>query len=178
MTSWMRGGVVALVLAALAACGETAAPTAGAPSLSRGAVTPTKPAEGSTIVAIAAGNPNFSTLVAAVVRAGFVEALSAKGQRTVFAPTNAAFAKLGLTAANINTVPIDVLQNILLYHVAPGARLAADVVASESIRMANGERTVISLRADGSYIDESKIIGTDIVATNGVVHVIDAVLMP
>ena len=178
MTSWRRGGVAVVMAAALAACGDVTAPTAEAPALSRGAVTPTKPAAGPTIVAIAASNPEFSTLVAAVVRAGFVEALSAKGQRTVFAPTNAAFAQLGLTAANIDAVPVATLQRILLYHVAPGAREAAEVLESETIRMANGGRTTIGVRPDGAYINDSRIVATDVRASNGIVHVIDAVLMP
>ena len=178
MTSWMRGGVVVMAIGVLAACGDVTAPVSDAPALSRGAVRPTKPADAPTIVTIAAGDPRFTTLVAAVQAAGFVEALSAKGQRTVFAPTNEAFAKLGLDAGNVGALPVSVLQDILLYHVAPGAREAAEVLDSESIRMANGDRATISIRADGAYIDDSRIVATDIRASNGVIHVIDAVLLP
>jgi uncharacterized surface protein with fasciclin (FAS1) repeats len=187
MEQWSRKWMAAPLAAAMAvlgACAETTAPVGPADaSLSRGAVTPTKPASGQTIVAIAAGNPAFTTLVAAVTCPGFdgalATALSAKGQRTVFAPTNAAFAKLGLNAGNVCTaLPLATLQDILLYHVAPGARLAADVVASETIRMANGDRTTITVNAQGAFINQSKITATDIVASNGVIHVIDTVLLP
>ena len=129
------------------------------------------------------GSPAFTTLVAAVTCPGFdgaiATALSATGQRTVFAPTNVAFAKLGLNAGNVcAALPLATLQDILLYHVAPGARLAADVVASETIRMANGERTTITVNAEGAFINQSRITATDIVASNGVIHVIDTVLLP
>ena len=180
---WMMAPIVAAV-AVLGACSDTTAPASPADAaLSRGAVTPTKPAGGQTIVAIAAGDARFTTLVAAVTCPGFdgaiVQALAAKGQRTVFAPTNDAFAKLGLNAGNVcSALPLATLQDILLYHVAPGARLAADVVASETIRMANGDRTTITVNGQGAFIDQSRILITDIVASNGVIHAIDTVLLP
>ena len=138
-----------------------------------------QPAGGNTIVAIAAGNPDFSTLVAAVQCTGLVPALSRRGQLTVFAPTNAAFAKLGLDASNVcSALPKAALTNILLYHVAHGARYAQDVVASSRIRMLNGEFTRISLRGGSAFINNAQIVAVDIQASNGVIHVLDSVLMP
>jgi transforming growth factor-beta-induced protein len=129
-------------------------------------------------LAVNAESGEFSTLIAAVVTAGLVETLSANGQRTVFAPTDAAFAALGLNAGNIGTLPLDALRNILLYHVATGRRDAGSVVTSSQIRMANGKFTKISLTGEGAFINDSKIIVTDVMAGNGIIHVIDAVLLP
>jgi uncharacterized surface protein with fasciclin (FAS1) repeats len=120
----------------------------------------------------------FSTLLAAVVRAGLVDALSATGQRTVFAPTDAAFAQAGLTSANIGTVPVETLTDILLYHVAPGRLLAANVVSVSQLTMANGGVAQIRLQGGVAYIDDARILATDVEATNGVIHVIDAVILP
>jgi uncharacterized surface protein with fasciclin (FAS1) repeats len=138
---------------------------------------------GPTIVDVAlsvnAESGEFSTLIAAVLAAGLADELSAKGQRTVFAPTDAAFAALGLNAGNIGTaLSREALTNILLYHVSPGRREAASVVTSTRLRMANKRFTFVSLRADGAYINDSRIVATDVMAANGIIHVIDAVLLP
>ena len=132
-------------------------------------------------VAAAAANPGeFKTLVAAVLAAdpAVVATLSKQRQLTVFAPTDAAFAKLGLDAASVGTLPKGALTQILLYHVAPGARYAADVVDSSRIRTLEGSALSVSIRAGAAYVDDSKIVATDIKASNGVIHVIDTVLMP
>jgi uncharacterized surface protein with fasciclin (FAS1) repeats len=129
-------------------------------------------------LAVNAETGEFSTLIAAVVEAGLVESLSANGQRTVFAPTDAAFAKLGLDAANIGTLPLDALRDILLYHVTAGRRDASSVVGSKQIRMANGKFTTISVTTDGVFINDSPISATDVLAGNGIIHVIEAVLLP
>jgi hypothetical protein len=123
------------------------------------------------------GVGEFSTLIAAVVSADLVKALSAVGQRTVFAPTDAAFGALGLDASNVGDLPKDVLESILLYHVAPGRRYAADVVSSDRIRMSNGGVTTIRVENGAAYINDSQIVVTDVEASNGVIHVIDAVLL-
>ena len=137
-----------------------------------------------TIVQIAAGNPDFSTLVAAVTCTGLVPALNGTTKYTVFAPTNEAFAKLNLNASNVCSVPN--LKNILLYHVAPGTRLASSVVPKEA-----GDRNRIkTLLAHQSFGvshwgvirttsgGTSKITKANIRASNGVIHVIDTVLIP
>jgi uncharacterized surface protein with fasciclin (FAS1) repeats len=139
-------------------------------------------ARGATIVDVAlavnAETGEFSTLIAAVVSADLVGALSAVGQRTVFAPTDEAFGKLGLNAGNIGDLDKAALTNILLYHVANGRREAADVVSSKQIRMLNGQFTKISVTAEGAFIDDAKIIGVNVPASNGIIHIIDSVLLP
>ena len=178
--SWI---VVGLVAISSIACSEPAtAPMMAGDAEEARATASQRPAESPTVVEVAmavnAQTGEFSTLIAAVVSAELAEALSAVGQRTIFAPTDAAFGALGLDADNIGGLPQDVLRNILLYHVAPGRRYAADVVSSDRIRMANGGFTEISLKNDGAYINDSKIVTTDVEASNGVIHIIDAVLLP
>lgn len=130
------------------------------------------------IVEIAVANPDFSTLVAAVIAADLVEALSADDQLTVFAPTNAAFAELGLTAENVGSLPKDALTDILLYHVTPGRRGALSVLFSKRIRMLNGDRTRTRLTREGLFINDARIVDVNISARNGIIHVIDGVLLP
>ena len=143
---------------ALTGCSEENNPT-GVSSVDK-----VKPSERTTIVdvalAINADSGEFSTLIAAILAADLAGALSGNGQLTVFAPTDAAFAKLDLNADNIGDLPSADLTNILLYHVAKGRRMAEDVVASEQIRMLNGGRTTIKLMDGNAYINESMIVGS------------------
>ena len=135
------------------------------------------------IVDVAAANSNFTYLVAAVQRAGLVEALSGAGPLTVFAPTNQAFIDAGFpTIASIQAAPPAALIPILTYHVAAGRVFSSDLSDGQMLTMLSGGTTTILL-ANGAQIDgassaPSNIIQTDIVATNGVVHVIDRVLLP
>jgi uncharacterized surface protein with fasciclin (FAS1) repeats len=136
-----------------------------------------------TIVEIAVSDPdNFSTLVAAVQQAGLVDALDGNRHYTVFAPTDDAFAAIGLNAGNIDTVPAAELKNILLYHVTNGDRNSQSVIPADSIRMANGERTFPQLTSEGAFIEgansTAEIVIPDVNASNGVIHVIDTVLLP
>jgi uncharacterized surface protein with fasciclin (FAS1) repeats len=142
-----------------------------------------KPANAPTIVDVALSvnedTGEFSTLIAAVVETGLVDALSARGQRTVFAPTDAAFAELGLNADNIgDALDADALRNILLYHVANGSRDAADVTSSDRIRMLNGGFNFITLDGTDAFIGDAQIIQPNVQASNGIIHVIDGVLLP
>jgi transforming growth factor-beta-induced protein len=131
------------------------------------------------IVEIAVGNPDFSILVAALQKANLVEALSAPGPFTVFAPTNAAFEKLlgelGITAEQLLDSPD--LASILLYHVAEGAVKAEQAVALGTIKTLNGASVRVTEHG-GVLINKSKVITADIEASNGVIHVIDTVLIP
>lgn len=120
----------------------------------------------------------FDTLIAAAVCTNLVKPLDRKQGITVFAPTDAAFAKLGLDEHNICDIPRKTLTNILLYHVAKGTLTSGDVVSMESIKMANRQYTTISVTDSGVFINESQIIAVDVMADNGVIHVIDAVLLP
>jgi transforming growth factor-beta-induced protein len=120
----------------------------------------------------------FSTLLAAVETAGLVESLFGKAQRTVFAPTDEAFAAIGLDADSVRDLDREALTDILGFHMTDGRLAAADVLERKQINMFNDRLTLISLKESGAYIENSRIISTDIVATNGIIHIIDSVLLP
>ena len=131
------------------------------------------------LVAIAAGDKNFSTLVAAVKAAGLVEALNGDGPFTIFAPTNEAFAKLpaGTVESLLKPENKAKLVSILTYHVVPAKVMATDVKTGEA-KTLQGSTLEIKV-ADGTVmIDKAKVIKTDIVGSNGVIHVIDSVILP
>jgi transforming growth factor-beta-induced protein len=134
-----------------------------------------------TIAEIAAGDENFSTLVAALEAAGLVEVFAGEGQFTVFAPTNDAFAALPEgTVEALLADPEGDLTNILLYHVVEGVVLAETVVTLDAATTLLGEDVTITVTEDGRILlnDSVEVIITDIIASNGVIHVIDAVLLP
>jgi uncharacterized surface protein with fasciclin (FAS1) repeats len=130
------------------------------------------------IVDIAAEDGRFTTLVAAVEAAGLVDALKGEGPLTVFAPTDDAFAALpeGTVDALLNDIPA--LSNILLYHVVEGKVMAADVVELTSAMTLQGQYLDIQVMDGKVMIDNAQVIITDIEASNGVIHVIDAVVLP
>lgn len=132
------------------------------------------------IVEIAAGNDDFSTLVAAVKAAGLVEVLSGEGPYTVFAPTNEAFAKLpeGTVESLLKPENKDQLVAVLTYHVVPGKVMAADVVKLDSATTVQGSSVSIAAGDDGVTVDAANVVATDIAASNGVIHVIDTVILP
>ena len=132
------------------------------------------------IVEIAAGNPDFSTLVAALQAADLVDALSGDGPFTVLAPTNEAFAKLpaGTVETLLKPENKDKLVAILTYHVVPGKAMAADVVKLTEVTSLEGDTIAIVASEAGVTVDDANVVATDIVASNGVIHVIDAVIMP
>jgi uncharacterized surface protein with fasciclin (FAS1) repeats len=131
------------------------------------------------VVEIAAGNKDFSTLVAAVKAAGLAETLSGKGPFTVFAPTDAAFAKLpkGTVEDLLKPENKAKLAAILTYHVVGAKVMAADVKPGK-VKTVNGKEFEVKV-ADGKVtVDGATVVKTDIVGTNGVIHVIDAVILP
>ena len=130
------------------------------------------------IVDIAAGNKDFSTLVAAVKAADLVDTLKSDGPFTVFAPTNDAFAKLpkGTVETLLKPENKAKLVKILTYHVVPGKVMAADVKAGK-VKTASGDKLTISTDG-GVMVDKAKVVKTDIEASNGVIHVIDSVVIP
>jgi transforming growth factor-beta-induced protein len=164
--------LVQAALAALLAIGVVAGPVAARTAPSGSIV--------DTALAVNAQSGEFSTLVAAVLAAdpAVLARLSRTGQVTVFAPTDAAFAKLGLNAGNVGSLPQGTLTQILLYHVAHGARDAADVVSSDRIRTLQGGFLHVSLHDGGAYVNDSRILMTDIRTSNGIIHVVDSVLLP
>ncbi len=132
------------------------------------------------IVEIASGNPDFSTLVAALTAADLVGALSGDGPFTVFAPTNEAFAKLpaGTVETLLKPENKDKLTAILTYHVVSGKVTAADVVKLTEAKSLQGDTIAITVANGGVKVDDANVVMTDIEASNGVIHVIDAVIMP
>jgi uncharacterized surface protein with fasciclin (FAS1) repeats len=136
------------------------------------------PQEMKNIVEIASSDDRFDTLVAALSAAELVETLQGDGPFTVFAPTDDAFAKLPEGTVDGLLQDIPTLKNILLYHVVPGKVMAADVVKLDSASTASGESVRISTVSRSVMINEAKVVVTDIEASNGVIHVIDAVILP
>ena len=137
-----------------------------------------EPASAGTIVDVAASTDGFSTLVAAVTAAELVETLSGEGPFTVFAPTDDAFAALpeGVLDALLLPENKDVLTKILTYHVVPGQVLAADVTDGD-VATVEGQTIALST-ADGVTVNGANVVTADVMADNGVIHVIDAVILP
>jgi uncharacterized surface protein with fasciclin (FAS1) repeats len=129
------------------------------------------------IVDTAVGAGSFTTLVAAVKAAGLVDTLKGTGPFTVFAPTDEAFAKLpaGTVEALLKDIPK--LKKILTYHVVSGKVMAADVVKLKSAKTVEGSEVKIDA-SNGVKINDSKVVTPDVAADNGVIHIIDAVLLP
>ena len=140
----------------------------------------TNAAAQATIVETAVAAGNFKTLVAAVQAAGLVDTLNGKGPFTVFAPTDAAFAKLPAGTLEMLLKPENKakLAAILTYHVVPGSVKAADVVKLKYAGTVNGQR--VDIKVDGAKVtvDGATVTATDIACSNGVIHVIDAVILP
>ena len=130
------------------------------------------------IVEIAAGNDSFSTLVAAVKAAGLVETLSSEGPFTVFAPTDEAFARIPEADLNALLADKDALTAVLTYHVVPGRVMASEVVGLSSATTVNGQDVDIEVRSGSVLVDGATVVSPDIEATNGVIHVIDRVILP
>lgn len=157
-------GAAALVVASLA----------GSPAFA------SSPAPTKDIVDTAVAAGQFKTLAAALQAAGLVDTLKGKGPFTVFAPTDAAFAKLpaGTVESLLKPENKAKLTSILTYHVVPGNVKAADVVKLNSAKTVNGQSVTISATGGTVKVDGANVVKTDIAATNGTIHVIDAVIMP
>ena len=132
---------------------------------------------GMDIVDTAAANGSFTTLVAAVEAAGLVETLKGEGPFTVFAPTDEAFAALPEGTVEGLLEDTEALTGILTYHVVPGAVMAGDLSEGLTATTVNGQDLTFTL-ANGAQVNGVNIVTTDIQTSNGVIHVIDAVLMP
>lgn len=169
--------------------------TAGAPMLQSGMMQPTmhwgdQPAKlvqiatagtdaaaPGDLVEVAVGAGSFETLVTAVKAAGLVQTLQGEGPFTVFAPTDEAFAKIPPDQLEALLADKDALTAVLTYHVVPGKVMAADVVGLERATTVQGSNITIDT-SDGVKVDGANVVTTDIEASNGVIHVIDAVIMP
>ncbi|WP_234497811.1 fasciclin domain-containing protein [Vibrio maritimus] len=132
------------------------------------------------IVDVAAENGSFTTLVAAVQAAGLVDTLKGEGPFTVFAPTDEAFAKLpeGTVESLLQPENKDKLVAILTYHVVPGKVMAADVMGLDKAKTVQGQEIMITKKDGMVMVDNATVVATDVKAKNGVIHVIDAVIMP
>ena len=175
------GAAATLTLGACSSSSKTS--TSTTPTTMPASVETTMPAA-KTIVDIAASNPDFSTLVTAVKAAGLADTLSGSGPYTVFAPTNAAFAKVpaATLASLLKPANKQQLAAILTYHVVPGTAMAKDVTPG-TVKTVNGANVTVAVD-NGNVVltdgqgNKAKVVKTDIVASNGVIHVIDAVLLP
>jgi uncharacterized surface protein with fasciclin (FAS1) repeats len=131
-----------------------------------------------TIVEIAVGNPDFSTLVAAVQAAGLVDVLSGPGSYTVFAPNNAAFAKLPAGTLDALLQDTNRLRHILLYHVIHGPRLRAADLESGQLLTLHGAPLRLEVTPAGVKVNQANVITADVEAGNGIIHVLDEVILP
>ncbi len=133
------------------------------------------------IVDVATENGSFNTLVAAVKAADLVDTLKGEGPFTVFAPTDDAFAKLPDGTVDMLLMPEnkDKLVSILTYHVVPGKVMAADVVKlDKATTVQGGQDVMIKTMGDKVMVNDANVMATDVKAKNGVIHVIDTVIMP
>jgi uncharacterized surface protein with fasciclin (FAS1) repeats len=144
------------------------------------ATTPVARAQGKDIVDTAVAAGSFKTLATALTAAGLVDTLKGKGPFTVFAPTDAAFAKLPAGTLENLLKPENKakLAAILTYHVVSGEVMAAQVVTLKDAKTVNGSMVKISTMGGGVMVNGAKVTSTDIKASNGVIHVIDTVLLP
>jgi uncharacterized surface protein with fasciclin (FAS1) repeats len=159
-----RAAIAALSLLAFAACSDDDDPVAAEQS--------------GTIVEVAANAGTFTTLVAAVQAAGLVNTLNGPGPFTVFAPTDDAFAKLPAGTVEALLQDPETLASILTYHVGPGKVTAAEVLNLTSATTVNGGSLSIQVVGNTVRVGGATVITTDVEASNGVIHVIDTVLLP
>ena len=137
-------------------------------------------AQGKDIVQTAIDAGTFKTLVTAVQAAGLVETLKGPGPFTVFAPSDAAFAKIPKATLDALVADKGALTSVLTYHVLQGKVMAADVLkmGKGAPKTVNGKTLAIEVRNGKVYVDGAQVVTTDIVTSNGVIHVIDSVVMP
>ena len=131
-----------------------------------------------TIAQTAAGSNQFDTLVSLLGKAGLVETLNGKGPFTVFAPTDAAFAAIPTDQLNAILADKAQLTKILTYHVVPGEVMAADLQPTQMVKTVEGQDLDIKVTNGAATVNGCNIVKTDIKASNGVIHVIDCVLIP
>ena len=175
---------VAAVPLVIAACGSSNSSASSSPSMSTAAspaMSPTaSPAmESKDIVDTAVAAGQFKTLATAVKAAGLVDALKGPGPFTVFAPTDAAFAKLPAgTLATLLKSPKGELTRILTYHVVPGKVMAADITDGMTAKTLEGDTLKFTIKDGKVYVNDAQVTMADVTASNGVIHVIDGVLIP
>jgi uncharacterized surface protein with fasciclin (FAS1) repeats len=161
------------------AAADTTEPAADTTEPAADTTEPPAPDEGD-IIAVATAAGSFNTLAAALEAANLVETLQGEGPFTVFAPTDEAFAALpdGLVDALLLPENVDVLTDILLFHVIAGSEITSGMVAPGDVEMANGGLATIVIEDGIITIAGAEIVGVDVEASNGVIHVLDAVMVP
>ena len=169
ITTARRGGVA--FVAGLAALALAAAPASARLDTAAAAAKPNL-----VETAVAAGN--FTTLVSLVKQAGLAETLSATGPYTVFAPTDTAFKKVPKKTLKALLTNKAKLKAVLLYHVVAGKVTAADVVKLRSAKTLNGKKVRIRVSGSNVFVNTAKVVKADVMATNGVIHVVNRVLIP
>jgi uncharacterized surface protein with fasciclin (FAS1) repeats len=162
------------VSAASAVALGAAGPASAAPRVDASA----SAAKKENIVATAVGAGKFDTLVSLVKKAGLAKTLKTKGPFTVFAPTDAAFAKVPKATLDELAEDRAKLRSVLLYHVANGKLTAAKVVKKRSIKTLNGQRLRVRVRGQKVFVGGARVITADVRASNGVIHAINKVLIP
>ncbi len=169
-------GTAALVLSACSTSTSSPAPTQTSTTME--SPTSQESMAAGTIVDVAAENPDFSTLVTAVQAAGLTETLSAAGPYTVFAPTNEAFEALPPSVVKKLLKPEnkEVLTQVLTYHVVPG-EITSDQIKAGKVKTVEGQDVTITTDG-GVKVDGATVVTADVMASNGVIHAIDAVILP
>lgn len=167
--------LASLAISLFAACTGESQKSDGAAA---GGSDPANAAPTQDIVDTAIGAGSFKTLAKALGAAGLVDTLRGKGPFTVFAPTDEAFAKIPAETLQGLLADKEKLTAVLTYHVHPGKAMAADVVGLSEVPTVQGTAAPITKDGDKVMIDGATIVKTDIECTNGVIHVIDAVIMP
>ena len=169
---------VAVVPLVIAACGSSSSSASSSPAMSTAASPAMSPAASDIVdTAVAAGQ--FTTLAKALQAAGLVNAFKGPGPFTVFAPTDAAFAKLPAgTLATLLKDPKGELTKILTYHVVPGKVMAADITDGMTAKTLEGSTVKFTVKDGKVYVNGAQVTTADVPASNGVIHVIDKVLIP
>lgn len=180
MTTTLGRALTVASAVMLAACGGADAEETGTEGAGMAETAVTAEAPAGDIVEVATGAGSFSTLLAAVEAAGLVETLKGAGPYTVFAPTDEAFAKLPAGTVEALLADPERLAAVLTYHVIPGRVLAADVIQAGSVQPATVQGQTLDIRVmEGTvHVDEATVTTPDVQATNGVIHVIDTVVLP
>ena len=163
-------------LAAATAVALAAVGPASASARPAGGAAPASAKQDIVETAVAAGK--FNTLAALLKKAGLVNTLKGKGAYTVFAPTDAAFSKVPKATLDALGKDKAKLRAVLLYHVAKGKLPAAKVVKRDSIKTLNGQRVRVRVRGGNVFVGGARVVTPDVAASNGVIHVINKVLIP
>jgi uncharacterized surface protein with fasciclin (FAS1) repeats len=170
-------GLVAVGLA-FSGCGGNDSEGQGDPASTQSAVTTTEMMEESNIVETAVAAGDFATLASLLERAGLAETLAGEGPFTVFAPTDEAFEAVPQETLDALAEDREKLRAVLLYHVVEGEARASDVASMRSAETLNGDSVRLRASGDTVRVDAARVVKADVDASNGVIHVIDEVLIP